>query len=71
MCMYKNTLYYVKDRYIRSLDFGSGRDSPVAPIRRAATSSTVPPLSMSFNPAENAILLTWEADGGSYELYQL
>lgn len=34
---------------------------------RAATS--VPPRSLSYNPAENAVLVGSDAESGSYELY--
>lgn len=29
------------------------------------------PRSLSYNPAENAVLLTSDVDGGSYELYNI
>ena len=38
-----NTLFYVKDRYIRSYEFGGSKDTPVATIRRYAR-----PMSSSF-----------------------
>jgi len=86
-------LMYVKDRYLRVLDFNNGRDSPLATVRQAAasmfdnspflgggfgggssssaTGATLqpPPRSMSFNSVERAVLLNYDADGGSYELF--
>jgi coatomer protein complex subunit alpha (xenin) len=29
------------------------------------------PRTLSYNPAENAVLLTSDVDGGSYELYSI
>jgi coatomer protein complex subunit alpha (xenin) len=29
-----SSLYYVKDRYLRVFDYGSGRDNPLISIRR-------------------------------------
>lgn len=29
------------------------------------------PRTLSYNPAENAVLLTSDVDGGSYELYKI
>lgn len=64
------TLYYVKERYIRTYDFTSGRDNPLISIRRpGSTGSNQGPRSLSYNPAENSVLICSDADGGSYELY--
>lgn len=117
-------LVYVKERFLRLLDFNNGRDMPLVAVRPAAatmfdgmslpsgfgpggmgggmgggpgggmsgmggssssasmmygmappTSSAngaayaPPPRSMSYNAAEHAVLLNYDADGGSYELY--
>lgn len=106
-------LVYVKDRFLRFLDFNNGRDMPLVSVRPAAatmfdgmsmpggfgglsgmggggmggaSSSTsmmygmpqpaapngahAPPArSMSYNTAEHAVLLSYDADGGTYELY--
>lgn len=67
-----DTLFYVKDRYVRSFDFRTQKDNPLISVRRSGTlgvNSTY--RSMSYNPAEHAILLTSDADGGSFELYSL
>ncbi|CAL8462821.1 g2355 [Coccomyxa elongata] len=64
------TLYYVKERHLRSYDFSSQRDSPLISIRRVGSTGTNSgPRTLSYNPAENAVLLTSDQDGGSYELY--
>ncbi|KAK2573204.1 Coatomer subunit alpha [Acropora cervicornis] len=50
-----NTLYYAKERYLRMYEFGTSKDVPVMQFRR--NSSRTPVYSMSFNPAENCVLL--------------
>ncbi|KNC53867.1 coatomer protein complex [Thecamonas trahens ATCC 50062] len=66
--VYKDTLFYIKDRYIRTYEFSTSRDIPIVPIRRPA-SATGPPRSVSYNPAERAVIITWDEGGGTYELY--
>eukprot|EP00951_Prasinocladus_malaysianus_P042322 scaffold511335_cov51-Prasinocladus_malaysianus.AAC.1 len=66
------TLYYVKDRYLRTYEFANQRDNPLISIRRPGSNSTNQgPRSMAYNPAENAVLICYDAEGGSYELYQI
>lgn len=65
---HKGALFYVKERYLRTYDFASARDVPVMSIRRAVAKS---PRSLSYNPAEKAVLLFSDADGGTYEFYKL
>jgi len=71
------TLYYVKDRYLRSYEFGSSKDSPVMPIRKhsnAGPQSSGPQSSirsLEYNHAENAALLSSHLDGGTYDLYKV
>lgn len=47
-----NTL---QDRYLRMYEFGTSKDVPVMQFRR--NSSRTPVYSMSYNPAENCVLL--------------
>mmetsp|Transcript_49934 Transcript_49934/g.159794 ORF Transcript_49934/g.159794 Transcript_49934/m.159794 type:complete len:1224 (+) Transcript_49934:158-3829(+) len=64
------TLYYVKDRYLRTYEFANQRDNPLISIRRPGqTGANQGPRTLSYNPAENAVLVTSDVDGGSYELY--
>jgi coatomer protein complex subunit alpha (xenin) len=66
---YRNqTLYYIKDRYLRFYDFESSRDVPVLSIRRSTNQSV---RSIAYNPQDRAVLLCSDADGGHYELYQV
>jgi len=64
-------LFYVKDRYLRCYDFQSQRDNPLVSIRRTSGGLNSNPRSMSYNPAENAVLVTYDAGGDSYELFML
>eukprot|EP00884_Botryococcus_braunii_P010188 jgi/Botrbrau1/19170/Bobra.0077s0079.1 len=65
-----NTLYYIKERYLRTYDFSNQRDNPLISIRRSPSSGVNQgPRSISYNPAESAVLVMSDQDGGSYDLY--
>lgn len=69
---HQSTLYYVKDRYLRTYDFQTQRDNPLISIRRPGSAGTNQgPKTLAYNPAENALLITSDVDGGSYELYMI
>eukprot|EP00602_Paraphysomonas_sp_CaronLab_P003921 CAMPEP_0185017118 /NCGR_PEP_ID=MMETSP1103-20130426/76_1 /TAXON_ID=36769 /ORGANISM="Paraphysomonas bandaiensis, Strain Caron Lab Isolate" /LENGTH=1209 /DNA_ID=CAMNT_0027546379 /DNA_START=137 /DNA_END=3767 /DNA_ORIENTATION=- len=66
---------YVKDRYLRLHEFGNGRDIPLVSLRRTTTNTTPGigggPRTLSYNvlnKTENNVLITSDADGGTYEL---
>jgi coatomer subunit alpha len=61
-----DVLFYVKDKYLRTLDLPSGRDVPLLNVRRAVGART-----LAYNPAEHAVLITSKADGGTYDLFSL
>eukprot|EP01125_Pyxidicula_operculata_P014109 TRINITY_DN4687_c0_g1_i1.p1 TRINITY_DN4687_c0_g1~~TRINITY_DN4687_c0_g1_i1.p1 ORF type:complete len:1292 (-),score=383.08 TRINITY_DN4687_c0_g1_i1:315-4190(-) len=64
-------LLYCKDRFIRSFHYESNRDVPVVSLRKASGNGLAP-RTMSYNPKENAVLVTYKAEGGDrYELYSL
>jgi coatomer protein complex subunit alpha (xenin) len=71
-----NKLFYVKDKYVRLHEFNSGKDVPVVSLRRGQHSPPSGlgngPKAMSFNtfstPNECSVIVTSDADGGSYEL---
>ncbi|XP_049801148.1 coatomer subunit alpha [Schistocerca nitens] len=66
-----NVLFYVKDRYLRKLEFTSTKDVAVMHMRGG---TRAPVHSMSYNPAENAILLCTRSasvDNCTYELYTI
>lgn len=67
----QNILYYIKEKYLRKLDFTTSKDSAVMELRGGLKS---PVSSMSFNPAENAVLLSTKGnspDKSVYELYSV
>ncbi|PNF39948.1 Coatomer subunit alpha [Cryptotermes secundus] len=64
-----NLLYYVKDRFLRKLDFTTSKDTAVMQLRGGGRT---PVHSMSYNPAENSVLLctrTSNVENSSYDLY--
>lgn len=65
-----DSLFYVKDRFLRFYEFSTQKDTQVIPIRRPGTNSlNQSPRTLSYSPSENAVLVCSEVDGGSYELY--
>jgi coatomer protein complex subunit alpha (xenin) len=63
-------VYYVRDKYVRAYDIGSGSDIGLLSVRKFG-SPYIPPRTLSFNPAERAVLLTISSDNGLYELTSL
>ncbi|CAB4058570.1 COPA [Lepeophtheirus salmonis] len=51
--LHGNILYYVKERYLRKLDFTTSKDKPVMQLRGGTRS---PVYSLSYNQAEDAVL---------------
>ncbi|KAF9530156.1 coatomer subunit alpha-2 [Crepidotus variabilis] len=68
--VHQDTLYYVRDKYVRSYDFATGADLGLLSVRKFG-SPYVPPRTLSFNPAERAVVLTISSDNGLYELTNL
>ncbi|URE07335.1 hypothetical protein MUK42_20287 [Musa troglodytarum] len=65
-----DTLFYVKDRFLRLYEFSTQKDNQVVPIRKpGSVSLNQGPRTLSYSPTENAVLICSEVDGGSYELY--
>jgi len=65
-----DTMFYVKDRFLRFYEFSAQRDTQVISIRRPGSATlNQGPRTLSYSPTENAVLICSEADGGSYELY--
>ncbi|GAV70196.1 WD40 domain-containing protein/Coatomer_WDAD domain-containing protein/COPI_C domain-containing protein [Cephalotus follicularis] len=66
------TMYYVKDRFLRCYDFSTQKDTQVIPIRRpGSTCLNQGARTLSHSPTENAVLICSDVDGGSHELYIL
>lgn len=66
-------MFYVKDKYLRILEYSSGRDVPAFSLRRAASGNNlnINPTCLDlniFNTSETNILLYSNSDGGTYEL---
>ena len=65
-----NQLYYVKDKVIRMADLSTGTNQGICSVRKLG-SQWVQPRTLSYNPAERAVLVTSAADNGQYELINL
>lgn len=66
--LHGNLLYYVKDNFLRRLDFSSTKDVPLMPLRRSGRN---PVHTLSYNPAENAILVCTRSSNPEYCIYDL
>ena len=60
-----SSVLYLKDRYIRQYDLKSGKDFPLTATKVQKESN---PRFLQYNPA-GAVLVTFEENGGSWELY--
>lgn len=70
--VYQNQLFYItKDKSVKPYDFQKNVESPPMLSLRKLGSAWVPPRTLSYNPAERAILVTSPADNGTYELIHL
>ncbi|KAJ7130250.1 WD40-repeat-containing domain protein [Mycena epipterygia] len=68
--VHQDSLYYIRDKYVRSYDFNTGADLGLLSVRKFG-SPYIPPRTLSFNPAERAVLVTISSDNGLYELTAL
>lgn len=70
--IYQNTLFYVdKQKMVRSYDFSKDTESsPLLSLKRLG-SPWMPPRTLSYNPAERAVLVTSPTDSGTYQLVHL
>jgi coatomer subunit alpha len=70
--VYQNQLFFItKEKHVRSYDFSKNVESPSLLSLRKFGSTWVPPRTLSYNPAERAILVTSPTDNGVYELVSL
>ncbi|OAD77428.1 hypothetical protein PHYBLDRAFT_176941 [Phycomyces blakesleeanus NRRL 1555(-)] len=67
---HQNQLYYIKDKILHVHDLASTADQEILSVRKLG-SQYVQPRTLSYNPAERAVLVTSPHDGGIYELYPL
>ena len=68
--VHQNSVFYVKDWFIRHFDLSTGTDSSVIGIRKSSGLNNQP-RTLSYNAAENAVILSSPVDGGIFEVYQL
>lgn len=68
--LHANTLFYVRDKYVRACDLNTGADSSVISVRKLGSQFTSP-RTLSYNPAERAVIVTSPSDNGLYELVTL
>lgn len=68
--LYGDLLFYVRDKYVRQYDFNTGSDVGVLSVRKFG-SLYVPPRTLSYNPAERAVVITTSSDNGLFELSHL
>ena len=72
-----NKLYYVKGRELLCHDYATGRESPVANLRRPGQHSQTDGIGNAprrltynpYNPTEGNVIVTSDVDGGSYDLH--
>ncbi|CAI7672070.1 unnamed protein product [Penicillium bialowiezense] len=70
--IHQNQLFYItKEKHVKMYDFAKNVESPPMLSLRKLGSPWVPPRTLSYNPAERAILVTTPADNGTYELIHL
>ncbi|WPH00386.1 Putative COP1-coatomer complex alpha chain of secretory pathway vesicles [Acrodontium crateriforme] len=70
--IHQNQLFFInKEKHVRSYDFQKNIESPSMLSLKKVGSAWVPPRTISYNPAERAILVTSPADGGIYEYINL
>ncbi|KAJ3535115.1 hypothetical protein NM688_g7025 [Phlebia brevispora] len=63
-------LYYIRDKYVRQYDINTGSDVGLLSVRKFG-SPYVPPRTLSYNPAERAVVVTISSDNGLFELTSL
>ncbi|RAK96156.1 coatomer subunit alpha [Aspergillus ibericus CBS 121593] len=70
--VHQNQLFYItKEKHVKSYDFAKNVETPPMLSLRKLGSPWVPPRTLSYNPAERAILVTSPTDSGVYELIHL
>lgn len=67
-----DSLFYVKDKFLRICQFSTNRDIPVLSLkgtgsRGSGSSGRIKAL--SYSSQDKAVVMTTDADGGQYELY--
>jgi coatomer protein complex subunit alpha (xenin) len=68
--VYQDSLYYIRDKYVRQHDFNSQADNGLLSVRKFG-SAYIQPKTLAYNPAEKSVLITTSSDGGLFELANL
>lgn len=68
--LHGNMLFYIRDKHVRACDLNTGADSSVISVRKLGNQFTSP-RTLSYNPAERAVVITSPSDNGLYELVSL
>ncbi|KAJ3302375.1 hypothetical protein HDV03_005016 [Kappamyces sp. JEL0829] len=63
--------FYVSGKSIHAYNFAQASDMPLINIKRGQPGQAPPPKILSFNPAENAVMLSTGKDDGPFEIYAL
>ncbi|KAG2172138.1 hypothetical protein INT44_006607 [Umbelopsis vinacea] len=66
----RNNLFYIQNKVLHVHDFNNGNDRELLSVRKLG-SQYVQPRTLSYNPAEKAVLVTSPHEGGTYELFNL
>jgi coatomer protein complex subunit alpha (xenin) len=70
--IYQNQVFYItKDKYLKSYDFTKNAESPPLLSLKKLGSPWTPARTLSYNPAERAILVTVPSENGTYELIHI
>lgn len=70
--VHENKVFFIKDRYVRVYELNTQRNSPLFSVRRMSSASGFTGYrGLQYNPAENSLLVTSDAEGGTYEMYTL
>jgi coatomer protein complex subunit alpha (xenin) len=68
--IFQDTLYFIKDKTIRSFNFHTAKESQVLVIKRGHPGQSPAPKTLSFNPAENSFLISTGQEESNVEMYQ-
>lgn len=55
--LHGNMLFYIRDKHVRACDLNTGADSSVISVRKLGNQFTSP-RTLSYNPAERAVVVT-------------
>ncbi|KAI8894425.1 coatomer WD associated region-domain-containing protein [Globomyces pollinis-pini] len=69
--IYQDNVFYVKEKSIRRFNFQTASDEAMVGIKRGHVGQSPPPHKLSYNPAENSVLLTTGKEESVFEIYQL